>query len=627
VDRNAPQSSDQPPDDRLKMRTLRRSCAAWTLSRWIAVVACAASAGSGSAAQVLASRNDDARTGANLSEIQLTVANVNRQQFGRLFSYSVEGNIYAQPLIATDVKTNSGPRNIVYVATSDNVVYAFDADRNTNSGGLIWSRRFGDPPTAAVATSGGFVPFNGLLIPVPPNTAPLIGPVPWNDPTHYILATTTFIGNIGIIGTPVIDRGRNAIYLVVRTKTGATYAQTLHALDLSTGNERVHSPIVIASGSSQSSFAAFQNQRPGLALTRNRVIVAWGSPGGAEDTNRFNGYVLAFDADSLARTGCYTTGVMRGGGAGFWQAGRAPVVDNQGFLYFFSGNGKPRDQDPENLCTAGSFPTNPPRGEQQSNSLLQLDFRPPQPLQPLIDQVVVPEQHLLDVCDIDLGGSGPLLVPGTTNLIGGGKQGLLHMFKIGPGGRRALTQTVQVYDGPRETFHEPPAGHEGEACDGPGDVSGQGAHHIMGGPIYWKSATRGAMIYVSPESEFIRAYRYEERLGQLDPTPLMRSPWQVLHHPGAILSLSANGNRSGSGILWAAHADRTPASHQSPFYDNIKGIVRALDAEDLSHELWNSDMDGAEEFNFAKFTPVTIANGKVYVPTFSGRLIVFGKIN
>ena len=586
-------------------------------------MACAASAGSASAAQVLASRNDDARTGANLSEVQLTVANVNAKQFGRLFSYSVEGNIYAQPLVATDVQTIGGPRNIVYVATSDNVVYAFDADRNTNSGGLIWSRRLGDPPTDAIAGSGGVVPFNGLLIPVPPNAAARIGPVPWNDPTHY-RGTTTFIGNIGIIGTPVIDRVRNAIYLVARTKTGATYAQTLHALDLSTGHERAQSPVVIARDTSQSSFAAFENQRPGLALTGSRIIVAWGSPGGAEDINRYNGYVLAFDADTLARTSCYTTGVKHGGGSGFWQAGRAPVVDSNGFVYFFSGNGGPRAQDPENICAGdGSFPSSSPLGDRQSNSLLQFDFRRPQPL---IDQVIDPEQDLLDFCDIDLGGSGPLLVPGSTTLIGGGKRGLLHVFKIAPSGRRTLTQSVQVYDGPRETFQRVPDGRGGERCHGPGDADGQGAHHIMGGPVYWESATRGAMVYVSPESEFIHAYRYDKQLGRLDPTPLMRSPWQVLHHPGAILSLSANGNRRGSGIVWAAQSDRTTASPQSPFWDNIKGIVRAFDAEDLSHELWNSNMDGTGEFNFAKFTPVTIANGKLYVPTFSGQLIVFGQI-
>jgi outer membrane protein assembly factor BamB len=588
----------------------------------LALLACVAAIGSAAAEQVLSSRNNDARTGANLSETRLAVANVNASQFGRLFAYDVEGNIYAQPLVATGVQTAGGPRNIVYVATSDNLVYAFDADSNSSSGGLIWSRRLGDPPSGAGPSGPVTVPFMGMLISAPPSAAPRAEPIPWNDPTHYRAGTTTFIGNVGIIGTPVIDRGRNAIYLVARAKVGPDYVQTLHAMDLGTGQERASGPVLIARSSSATGFAATENQRAGLALANGRIIVGWGSPGGAEDVNWYNGYVLAFDADDLARRGCFTTGTQHGGGAGFWQAGRAPVVDGQGLIYFFSGNGGQRAQDPVDLCSFnGSFPSSSPLGGQLTNALLQLDFGR---TQPLVDQVVDPGQALLDFCDIDLGGSGPLLVPGTAILVGGGKQGLLHVFKPGAGGKHLLTQSVQVYDGAREEFHHVPDGHGGERCDGPGDADGQGAHHIMGGPVYWESAAHGPLLYVSPESEFIHAYRFDKQLGRVEPTPLMRSPWQVLHHPGAILSLSANGSQHGTGILWAAQSDRRVGSPQNPFWDQIKGVVRAFDAEDLSHELWNSDQDGAPHFNFAKFTPVTIANGKVYVPTFSGQLIVYG---
>jgi outer membrane protein assembly factor BamB len=101
----------------------------------------------------------------------------------------------------------------------------------------------------------------------------------------------------------------------------------------------------------------------------------------------------------------------------------------------------------------------------------------------------------------------------------------------------------------------------------------------------------------------------------------------ALKHPAAILSLSANGNRSGSGILWAVHADRTETMPGgNPFFDPVRGILRAYDAEDLSHELWNSDMAAGDAFgNFAKFSPVTVANGHVYVPTFSGQIAVYGE--
>ncbi|NML16582.1 PQQ-binding-like beta-propeller repeat protein [Azohydromonas caseinilytica] len=573
------------------------------------------------AAQVLASRNNNARTGANLYEQRLSAANVNPRQFGHLFSQEVEGNIYAQPLVATDVKTGGGLRNIVYVATTDNLVYAFDADGTGRSRGFIWARRLGDPPGANPAAKVT-VPLGGLLLPSIPNRAPRVGPVPWNDPAHFRNNATTFMGNVGVIGTPVIDRGRNAIYLVSRTKAGAQYVQTLHALDLSTGNQKPGSPVVLARDTSRTSFAAFMNQRTGLAIANDRLIVAWGSPGTGEDVNRYSGYVMAFNLDTLGRSGCFATGTRLGGGIGFWQAGRAPVVDGAGRVYLFSGNGGPRAADPVNLCTAdGSFPAAPPLGVYLSNALLQLDFRRPQPL---LHQALAPNQEALDVCDVDLGGSGPLLVPGTGTMVGGGKQGLLHVFSRSADGRHELTQTVQAYAGPPEYFGIRVDDQGVKRCARRGQPEAQGAHHIMGGPVYWESPVHGPLLYLSPESEYIQAFRFDKARSQLAPDPVMRSAAPVLRHPGAILSLSANGSQQGSGILWAVQGDRKVDSPEDPWIEQIRGVVRAFDADDLSRELWNSKQSDGPEFNFAKFTPVTVANGKVYVPTFSGKLIVYG---
>jgi len=342
-----------------------------------------------------------------------------------------------------------GPRNVVYVATTGNFLYALDADAdsNTPSGGLIWSRKLGgrwinaEFPEEFVAIPYG----SALSIPVPIGGSQLARPILWDDPVHFQGGSTTFLGNIGVISTPVIDRSRNTIYLIVRTKEGAEYVQTLHALDIGTGSERLHSPREIARDASPVGFAALENQRAGLALAHNQVIVAWGSPGGREATYigvdgqdaTYHGYVLAFDADTLEPRGCFTTGSQGVGsssatgrsGAGIWQSGRAPAIDDAGFVYFFTGNGWVDAPKASNRCEGPAQPAwdappvpFPASSHDLANSLIKLDVRNGMKL---VEALIDPEHEQLDECDLDLGGSGPMIVPNTSLIIGGGKRGFL----------------------------------------------------------------------------------------------------------------------------------------------------------------------------------------------------------
>jgi hypothetical protein len=580
------------------------------------------------AAEVLTSRNDVARTGANLQETTLTVANVAVGKFGRLYAYPVEGNIYAQPLLASGVQTALGPRDVLYVATTDNFVYAFDANNNTVSGGLIWSRRFGNP-MPKVQNQGiiAEIPYGpALRIPVPIGAGPPSGPIPWNDPVHFQAGGTTFQGNVGIVGTPVIDRGRNAIYLVVRSKDSGQYVQTLHALDIATGSEKPHSPKEIVRDASAVGFAALENQRAGLALVLDRIVIAWGGPGGREadqinvngQTGSYHGYVMAFDADTLAPKGCFTTGSKGHVMAGIWQSGRAPVIDAAGFVYFFTSNGNTTPLDPQatNQCDpAGGFPA----AQYLNNSLIKLDVRNNHVA---LVEPAIPDPHskLLDTCDLDLGGSGPMMAPGTSLMLGGGKQGVLHVMAPGIDGKIRYSSSQQIYPDPPEDF----GGPTGDIANN-NNCKNHGMHHVMGGPAYWESASLGPIVYVSVENDLIRAFKLDKSAAQLAAGPFRPSAAKIWRHPAAILSLSANGDRSGTGILWAVHADRMEFDPTDPYVDKILGILRAFDAEDLSHELWNSHMKPDDAFgNFAKFTAVTVANGRVYVPTFSGQLVVYG---
>lgn len=156
---------------------------------------------------------DTARTGANPNEVTLNKANVKSDTFGKLFSYPVDGTIYGQPLYVANVNVpGKGTHNLVYVATENDSVYAFDADSGA-SGDPLWQDTF--------ANSGA----------VPVSSADV--------------SCTQIDPEIGITSTPVIDLSRGAIYVVAMTREGGNYVQRLHALDLSTGAEKIGSPVVV----------------------------------------------------------------------------------------------------------------------------------------------------------------------------------------------------------------------------------------------------------------------------------------------------------------------------------------------------------------------------------------------
>ena len=225
--------------------------------------------------------------------------------------------------------------------------------------------------------------------------------------------------------------------------------------------------------------------------------------------------------------------------------------------------------------------------------------------------------------DIDLGAGGVLLLPNTNLLVGGGKEGKMYLLdRDRLGGFCAEcneatsdTRIVQWFQATGVPNHGlPPL---------PTAQHSRGYHHIHGAPVFWDSPRHGALLYVWGEDDWLRAYRFNG--ARLDPAPVDSSAASVTtparSMPGAMLSLSADGKRSGTGILWASHPLAGDANRQV-----VHGLVRALDAENLSRELWNSGQNMARDDvgTYAKFNPPTVANGKVYVPTFSNKLVVYG---
>jgi outer membrane protein assembly factor BamB len=245
-----------------------------------------------------------------------------------------------------------------------------------------------------------------------------------------------------------------------------------------------------------------------------------------------------------------------------------------------------------------------------------------------------------------------LLIPETNDLVGGGKPGRLFLLDRAS---MALKQTFQGTVNDNSVVPPRPAATPENCTYGP-DHYGRGSKypdnqgetlcpHIHGGLVYWHGPEGDiARVYVWGERDYLRAYRYDVRQGQFvnsmgvpfkpdddlkahdhathgNIRMQLRDPDKARIMPGGTLSLSANGNRAGSGIVWATMVLRENAE-----YKNVDGILRAFDALTL-RELWNSGTDQrGPDFlgKHAKYAPVTIANGKVFVPTFSNRLVVYG---
>ncbi len=279
---------------------------------------------------VLTQHNDNTRAGLNDNETALTTRNVNVQQFGKVFTLPVDGDVYAQPLVVGHAI--GGDRNVVYVATVNNTVYAFDGDNGT----VYWQKNF---------TRSGMRP---------PRATDMTGAC---GGTY-----NNFSSGIGIVGTPVIDSTSGTMYFVARSTNGSTYAQFLHAVNILDGNEVSGSPRLITatvSGNGDGSVngtvtfdSQKENQRPGLTLLNGIVYVGFSSHC---DWGPYHGWILGYDAATLQQQVVYNA-TPNGYAGGMWESGAGMAADAQGNLYVVTGNGTVGDAgDATNLSNRGIF--------------------------------------------------------------------------------------------------------------------------------------------------------------------------------------------------------------------------------------------------------------------------------
>jgi hypothetical protein len=312
---------------------------------------------------VLTQHNDNSRSGSNIQETILTTANVNQSQFGKLFTESVDGQVYAQPLYVSALNIAGGTHNVVYVCTEHNSVYAFDAN---TGGAALWHVNLGTSVTDQNCS----------------NIAP----------------------EIGITGTPVIDLTTNTLYLDAKTEVGANHFHTLHALDLGTGAEKFGAPVTISATVSGVTFNPFtQAQRPGLLLLNGVVYLGYASHC---DAGVYNGWLLGYRAgpSTISQVAVFCT-TPTGSDGGIWASGMGPAADASGFIYVETGNGSW-----DGVSNFGDsfikFST--------VGGLSVADWFTPH------------NQAALDSADLDIGSGGPVLVP-PHYVVGLSKSGVMYL--------------------------------------------------------------------------------------------------------------------------------------------------------------------------------------------------------
>lgn len=510
-------------------------------------IACLMLAASLAAGQVSVTteHNDNSRTGQNVSETFLTPGNVVSKYFGKLFTQSVDGLVVAQPLYLPGVAIpGAGTHNVVYVVTQHDSVFAFDAGNNQGSNALpLWSTSFINP-AAGVTTESG---------------------------TDQGCAPETGFAEVGIMGTPAIDSTTNTLYVVAKTTESGSYIFRLHALDVTTGQEKFGGPVSITGsvvnslGSTVPFVIKHQAQRPGLLLLNGNVYIGFGSNGCDHNAH---GWVFAYDATTLQQTGVFNTSPDVKEGASIWQSGAGLAGDADGNVYFAT-------------AALGVFDANM-GGMDFGDSVLKLNLSSGSLT--WTDYFTPFNENFLNTNDLDLGSGGVVLLPDQQSttphlLLAAGKDGVIYLIDRDNMGQFHLNldSVVQKVS----------------------TAIGQ----IYSIPVYWN----GTVYYVGTQNHPMQAYALNA--GMLSTLPVAQSP---IISDRSLPSLSANGTTNG--IIWLLRG----TSYAAP-------LLTAFNATNLAITYSSNQAPGNRDTlgPVAHFATPAIANGRVYVGT-ATQLAVYG---
>ncbi len=531
-------------------------------------------------ANVLTYRYDTAGVGVNNAETQLTPANVKVGSFGKLFTTTLDGQVYAEPLVDTSVSITNGSNtrsgaagvhDVVFVATEHDLIYAIDS--SITGGAILWQRTFLDAS----------VPANNTL------NASAITTVPNGD-----TGSNDINPEIGITGTPVIDPATNTMYLVAKTREvigGAThYVQRLHAINIADGTDRI-SPFTIGDttngntnntaiyvyGSGDGAVtdpyngtgkpvvqfnALHEAQRGAINLVNNTVYVEWASHG---DNGPDHGWVGAWDVSNLATSGFKLKGVFNttpnGGLAGIWGGGGRMAFEADGSAFYFeTGNGPVGHGNPtldangfpvdgnynEALLKVIPDPTTSPTSQNKNGWGLKV-----------ADYFIPFNQVALDNADEDFGSAAPVLLPDSAGIPG-------HPHLMEASGKEGK---IYLIDRDNMGKFDPANDHVLNAV---ANGTGNNTPPVqISGALSTAAYFNGALYYTSGYNGTSNAYKLNSD-GTI--TPTSQTPENGFGYLPGSVTISANG--TANGIAWVM--------------DRNANQIHAYDANSMATELWNS---------------------------------------
>ena len=517
---------------------------------------------------------DNQRTGLNPVETVLNPQTVNSANFGKLFSYILDGYPYAQPLYAANLDINGTNHNVVLIATEHDSVYAFDADQYGN----------GSPLWQVSLLQAGETPLNNGSI------------KPYE----------------GVTSTPVIDPSSNTLYVLSSQTAGSNSFFRLHALDITTGTEKFGGPIVVNASVPGTNSDSINGtlylttscvQRSALLLVNNAIVLGFGGC--------HSGWLVSYDAQTLQQIGVFNMSPNAdgygtfGGAGGVWMGGGGPAADDSGNIYLSTGNG-PYDGDTAFGDSVLKFDTN----------------------LHLLDHFTPSDWSFLWCNDSDIGAGGVSLIGGGAQLVAGGKQGRVYLLNTGNLGGLQPNDTGAAQELWFESDISAP--YPASCTDPQGNVW---TSQINSYEIFGTAAVFNGSVYlgITPTASMIpgpvRQFSYLN--GQLSPGTIA-SDSILPGSYGTTPSLSSSGGSGG--VVWIIDHGQ-PEQSATP----TNATLRAYDASNLATELYNSSQVSSDVPGLGiKFTSPMIANGKVYigtghdptsVPNPTGELDVYGLRN
>jgi hypothetical protein len=440
-----------------------------------------------------------ARDGLNPAETILTPNNVNAVQFGKVGFDAVDGKVDAQPLYLANVIVGGQFRNVLYVATEHDTVYAFDAD----SGAQIWKTSILEK----------------------------------NETTSDNHSCSQITPEIGITSTPVVDRkqGKNGTVFVVGMSkdAGGTYHQRLHALDITTGAEIGAGPTEIIGsypGTGDNTLngnvvfnPAQYAERAGLLLLNGNIYTSWTSHC---DQGLYTGWVIAYSESTLQQTQLLNL-TPNGHEGSIWMSGDGIAADRDGNIYLLDANGTF-----DTTLDANGFPSKGDYG----NAMLKLSSANGKLT--VADYFETYNTSAESNADLDLGSGGSLLLPDQID-----SHGAVRHLIVGAGKDRSIYLADRDNLGKFNPSTTTPDSNIYEKL--PGAMSGL----VYSTPAYFNGA-----IYYSADGDTLKAFPLKNAL--MATTPSSQSAVRF-PHPGPTPSITSDGTQNG--IVWALESSLNSA--------------------------------------------------------------------